>query len=650
MKKEKHLKQIIYKSIENILKRENKKNLTLNEIYMEVANYLEKDITESLKNQIRELLQERSFRCMISDDKNIFGLEKNKYIRYSDYTYITTDNNWRSATKVNFIQEKYKYETNQDLVYRAKLLIKYGTAKTDIIINELERIRKLLVKMVKINKVRDGYGTAFEVFAISNQYNIEYEEVIKKYMIIGDYDGKIDAIYYRDSFYVDIYQIKIGKINSDYYNIMQINYNKCVRGIIPKDGRDLFEFINKNISKLENKIINYKTISTNYKNIYNITPDEIYDKFFRNKLLPLSNNSLTLTILKPILNNDYNTYNITVVEGYNYSFYMRADELIKYILESLGVTSSNYDKYDIDLSKYFFDNVRGNLLMNKKMISTIINEPYNFINYNNGICIIGEVEDLGNAIKIKNPVISNGQQTIMTLIKLGINLDKILLLVRVINESDIIIKEKISRYMHDQVRVKEMDIFSLNPYIRDIQKKIYEKSYQGEKYFLNIYSSGIKECYGYLKQIYNKNNIIELSDYIKLYFLLENKKDLGNFKKSFSDQIDNLSINRPYEIEKSFRVCKSIKDYRDYISQIKDLEEKYSLKYSDLAFKYLLCKEKLTPKEAKIVIDMVNWEYCYKFGDKNKLNDIYMSPTIINKLEEQLLRYRKTLNDIKIKE
>ena len=44
MKKEKHLKQIIYKSIENILKRENKKNLTLNEIDMEVANYLKKDI------------------------------------------------------------------------------------------------------------------------------------------------------------------------------------------------------------------------------------------------------------------------------------------------------------------------------------------------------------------------------------------------------------------------------------------------------------------------------------------------------------------------------------------------------------------------------------------------------------------------------
>ena len=69
---------------------------------------------------------------------------------------------------------------------------------------------------------------------------------------------------------------------------------------------------------------------------------------------------------------NYNTYNIIVVEGYNYSFYMRADELIKYILESLGVTFSNYNKYDIDLSKYFFDNVRGNLLMNKKMISTII--------------------------------------------------------------------------------------------------------------------------------------------------------------------------------------------------------------------------------------------------------------------------------------
>ena len=40
--------------------------------------------------------------------------------------------------------------------------------------------------------------------------------------------------------------------------------------------------------------------------------------------------------------------------------------------------------------------------MNKKMISTIENEPENFIKYNNGISITGEVRDLGNKISIIN--------------------------------------------------------------------------------------------------------------------------------------------------------------------------------------------------------------------------------------------------------
>jgi len=58
MTKNTSLKYIIYQSIENILKREQKQYASLQEIYQEVATNLQVEDKENLRSQIRGRLQE----------------------------------------------------------------------------------------------------------------------------------------------------------------------------------------------------------------------------------------------------------------------------------------------------------------------------------------------------------------------------------------------------------------------------------------------------------------------------------------------------------------------------------------------------------------------------------------------------------------
>ena len=195
----KSFKNIIYDCIYNILMRENKEYATLPEIYNEVASFLEVENNNILKSKIRGRLQENSKDCTSFCGDDLFHTEKIRsgkwtikhykklYIRYINNKYLITNDEWNSVECVDCINEFYELEKNQDNVFKGKLTYEYGKRKAKIIINELEIIRGLLDR-ISINKKNEGYGSAFEVFAISTYYNIEYEECINKYIINGDYD------------------------------------------------------------------------------------------------------------------------------------------------------------------------------------------------------------------------------------------------------------------------------------------------------------------------------------------------------------------------------------------------------------------------------------------------------------------------------
>jgi len=648
--KKEALKSTIYFCIERILKRENKEYATLKEIYAEVANYLEVENNYGLQSSIRGRLQENCSQYDHFLGENLFQTEKvrsgkwkilgvseecNRYIRYKNNSFIVTNNCWQDLEIVSFISEDCVREENEDIIYQVKLRIELGEKKAVIILDELNMIRQLLFQMKNVDKIKDGYGTAFEVLAISSLHHVSYEECIKNYIVHGDADGKIDAIYYNDK-NAYIYQIKTNFVDDNVLDLMKNNYYECVQGNVPDHGTDLAKFYKEHKAILQNKIPVYRIISNNSKKSLNILPKQIYQDFFAYHLIPDESNCLNLCILKPRVN--LSSYNVSCAGDHNFLLFMSADKFIFCLLEALGVNPKHYDKEHLDISKYFYDNVRGVLKLNEKMANTIKHEPENFMKYNNGISITGEVIDLDHQIIIKNPVINNGQQTITTLIRLGENLDKVLLPIKITNEQDRVIKSKISQYSNEQVKVKAIDLLSLNSFVREIQKDIYENQELG--FFLEIYSSGKKQYEMILSKLYEKDHIIGLLDFIKLYFSVLDKKKLGSWKNNPNAQVSELTIDIPFEKNLAFRVCSSICSYNQFIKTIKDKKDREDLHSADLAFKYLLCKEGLTVEDAYAVIKMIDKAYYYTL-EKSKLIDVYKSSTIINKLEEQLAEFKK---------
>ncbi len=648
----KNMKHTIYTCISNILSRENTEYVQLNEIYKEVANYLETENNLGLQSQIRGRLQENCEQYSNFKGDPLFLTEKirsgkwtikkdrKKYIRYTHNKYLITDDNWATLIEDNFITPDYALETNLDNVYKAKLIKDIGSQKAKIIVNELNKIRKLLKKIKNINKTNDGYGNAFEVFAISTEHKIEYEECINKYIIHGDNDGKIDAIYYGEKDYFFIYQIKTENINENEYETMKKNYGECIRNKIPEYGKDLYNFVKANKDKWRGKTSKYISIAKNSNRDTNLSPKYIYNKFFENKMTPDNYNNLLLTITKPKQTNDNSQFNVSKDENNNFTFFIKASELKDNLLKSLGITINNHSSPD--LSKFFYDNVRGTLVANKKMVYTIQNEPVNFVKYNNGINITGEVKDLGEEIEIKNPIINNGQQTITTLLNVNENLDQIILSIKITNETNNIIKGKISQYSNEQVKVKAIDMLSLNQYIRDIQKVILNNTYKKENYFLEIYSSGKKEYEQMKKEIYDKRNIISLLEFIKLYFSVKDNKNLGAWKNNPNAQVEKTIINSPLDENLSFQVCEATATFNKYIDTLAEKKEKEDFKSADLAFKYLICTAQLEPHKVAQIINRINQKYFYNIKEeKSKLIDVYKSTTIIKKLNEELELYLK---------
>ena len=126
-----NMKQVIYKCIDNILNREQKEYASLNEIYKEVSAYLEIPIDTTLKSEIRGRLQEGCEQYSSFLGESLFVTEKirsgnwtlkvnkKKYIRYTNNTYLISDDNWQHVEKVRSINDKYILEDNLDNVYKA---------------------------------------------------------------------------------------------------------------------------------------------------------------------------------------------------------------------------------------------------------------------------------------------------------------------------------------------------------------------------------------------------------------------------------------------------------------------------------------------------------------------------------------------------
>lgn len=548
-----------------------------------------------------------------------------KFISLKNHEYLISDDEWKSF----FVAKKQaseKEESDADVITEVKLKYFFGSSIAKVIIDEFKIIRK----KYKLQK-GDGYGHSFEIFAVSVLYNIDYDVAFNNYIVSGNFDGKIDAIYWNDDEKNTLYQIKLDYFDSQDYDTMKKNYSEFINrnDIDDKNALDLKRFCEDHKEKInDEKDYEIVIISNNYKT-NNITPNEIFYTFFYNKLISRENN-VTLSLSIPL----YDGKRSIAKNGKGvYSYFANAktfiDELYK--CESIG----NKD----NLYKYFYDNVRGYLGGNEEICETIINDPSNFIKYNNGVTITGEVTLLKNTpkIKIEKPIINNGQQTICNLVDNYNLIDNISILVIIKDENDDVVKSKISRYTNTQRNIKPLDLLSLNENVRKLQKDLFESESNSFSYFLDINSSGARSYSKLIKKAYGKEKIISLLDFCKLYFCTEDKK-LGNWKNNISSMIKpKVYMENEFDIDKAKKVCGIIVEYKKFISNITDSKIKNTLKVADIAFMYIRFVYNYTNEKALELINKINNEYYYLVSDetrKSKLIDLYKSNDIIKKIED----------------
>ena len=510
-----------------------------------------------------------------------------------------------------------------------KLRFLLGESKAKIIIDELVGIRN----QFDLQK-EDGFGYAFEIFAIAVLYHIDYDVAKNNYIVHGNQDGKIDAIYFGKEDKNILYQIKIDTLDPKEMNIdktMRQNYLSYIKTgkISMENTADLLSFCDKHKKYLTgNKDMEIKIISNNNIPGMSIKPLDIFNQYFYNTLI-CRKNEMELLLTVPLQNQVANLNSRDDI----YAYFVDAKTFIQDLLNCENIHQKG------NLYKFFYDNVRGNLGSSSNIEKTINEEPSNFVKYNNGVTITGKVTYMtgSESIKIKNPIINNGQQTIWNIVNHYPNIDQIDLLIIVKDEESTKVKSKISRYTNSQRNIKPIDLLSLNEKLRNLQEQIFRLTLETDPIFLEINSSGARNYDKILRKMYDPYNIISLTDFCKLYFATADLK-LGNWKSNISTKLREVIDQDPeYDIEKALIICKIISKVKRYIATIPTSSKKNDLKSADLTFMYILYKYRISLEQASKIIERINNQYYYSIPDDervSKLIDLYKSNSIAEKIQE----------------
>lgn len=541
-------------------------------------------------------------------------------------------------------------ERDEDIKARLKIFLKYKEPKSTIFWERLKKIRKELQEInPEICYTGMGYGAEFEIFAVSVLHQLTDVQAYKT-IVHGNLDGKVDAIVEEGSI-AYAYQIKMDKLSdTNVTSEMKSNINKILRGeTVDIVISHLKSFIDTHPSLLEKRFV-YRTISDGNTSQNNITPSKILQIYFENALLPHEKSKLTLTL--PIEKHDIYVDAEPIRDVSNYIYhaagtqkptsvflFVNASKMIEN-LNNQGVTS-------ID-DRLFYDNIRGKLGDNTAMRETIEDNPEMFVLYNNGLSVLGEWKQRELDFVVENPSFVNGQQTLFNLMKAkenGVDLSKITIPVFIKSANSTYEKQNIAFYNNSQRSVKEIDLLSLHDDIRQAQRYLLDKAYQNNFnencYYLKIISNGERDSDIFAKSLFKKENIIPLSDFVRLYWILDRKERLGDWKNNISKMLRAEFIEKKYRIlsKNCERVCDIIVVFNKFLAeQTPEMRKIY--KNSDVVFMYLLnsfsSKRAKRIEMAKKVVDYINdkiySERKEKF-EKAKLIDLYKSNEILTHID-----------------
>lgn len=542
-----------------------------------------------------------------------------KYIIYEPGEFLYSDDDWKT---INYVKKSspgdgYKEEPNQDKAFLVRLEYRFGKKIKNYIKKELDTIGNVFLSKTG-NKI-SGYGDAFEIFAISVLHDISVEKTIDKYIVIGPNDGGIDAVFY-DKNNCLIYQIKVGVLTDNYLKRMEDSIGRYVDETLKDDplSSDLQKFLEKmdpQITEITN--IEYKTISVNGKLDSNIYTYSVFTRFIENKIVCFSRNKrLKITVKDP----SFKTAAVASKDKKIYFLFANADRLIEDLKKYFN---NNFTLDDICAS-----NVRGSLGKNDDMEYTICNEPTSFCAYNNGISIVGDFKAPRNdafSINIERANVINGQQTIYNLYyqkeieKRDIsNITVPVFIKRTTNDEE---ERNIAKYNNSQKAITAVDLLSLDVNLRKVQRDLIQKQI-GKGFYLKLVSSGSKQFLKETVKIYGRDQIIKLSDFIKLYSVIKKPSKLGEWKNSYNKEIEATYKNGfdNCDVELAHKICKAICESKPII---KENRSEYSI--ADLALQYLLFKGNDVFLSKELILENTN-----KFKGNGRPADVYKKNAFSN--------------------
>lgn len=536
-------------------------------------------------------------------------------------------------------REKYKDKLNDWLK---------SVEKTNVIIDEFNKIEKEILEKQKEYKPNTNYGDIFEIFSIAVLHRIPYKEVWDKHIVQGSGDGGIDAIVEKKEKTI-IYQCKLDMVdfNTDIKEKMESSMTNLVRGRKVIAGNHLEDFWN---SRVINKqpTFEYCVICENdssrrgNRSSYIVSVESVYKKFFSNMLSKVDN-KLHLKITVP--GEDGKSFIATDNEDI-FAFFVKANKL----LEDLQELAPYMEQFE----DYFLDNVRG-FLSDKDnsnrgpMEKTIMTEPENFAMYNNGVTIIGENVTLtpdNVYIEMDNPIISNGQQTIMTLQAMGHKTDisNITILVIIKKDRKRSIRGNVARYTNSQRHIKNLDLLSLRKDLRTIQGKLAEE----DNIFLKINSSGDKWYDELISKSYKRNTIIDLSFFIQAY-MIYNDGDLGKWYNRLDASIFKEIMETKefsFNLKQARMVCESICIFQENLQNIEDEDMRNDYQVASRVFVYIMSKYKQHFTVAREYVDEVILEYRRSTDDKPKqLRSVFNNRNRSRKIGRWSLDLVRRLNE-----
>jgi len=265
-----------------------------------------------------------------------------KFIRYKDHIILYSNDNWKTIESLKELSKSAIEEKNPDITTKVKLRYLLGEKRGKIIIEELEKIRG----QFNLQK-NDGYGTAFEVFSIAVLHDIDYDLTMDNYIVNGNQDGKIDAIYWNNLEENILYQVKIDTLDPKEINIVDVmsnNYRSYVKTgkIQSPETDDLFRFCEKNKEHLtKNKNMRIKIISNNdLDDEINIKPIEIFNLYFYNILIRRQNN-IELSLSIPLKQNVANIVGRKDI----YAYFVDAKTFVEDLLKCEKIGNLDFLKF-----------------------------------------------------------------------------------------------------------------------------------------------------------------------------------------------------------------------------------------------------------------------------------------------------------------